>query len=293
MGARVYVGLDGVFNSSGAPRSWGLESFDSTDYGGYTFIWSTSAVSNFLAFCHENDVELVWLTSWWEDISVLARLLGFAQFGADARVIEEVGPSWFAKADALMQDLEDFPVAEGEKWIWLDPAASDAEQSLEFLRLHPEFFDGLTPPVFEEIGITPALMSHLRSQLQEKVMRSTIKIDGVYGVEIGGHAIITAHRLIYAKLLVGKIERMEPNQTDGEVTVTPNLLHEAERINRLSVSGREQLLRNLSGAMPGEEIADILESDEREQFLSFHKVTRPEVLEWSDEEILYAMSKGL
>lgn len=168
MSVRVYVGLDGVFNSPGAPRSWGLESSDSADFGGYTFIWSTSAVSNFLAFCHENAAELVWLTSWWQDISVLARLMGFGQFGADARVIEQVGPSWSVKADALLQDLEDFPMAEGAKWIWLDPAASDASESVEFLRLHPQFFDGLTPAMFEEIGITPALMSHLEAQLQER-----------------------------------------------------------------------------------------------------------------------------
>ena len=166
MSTRFYVGLDGVFNSPGAPRSWGLESSDSTDFGGYTFIWSTSAVSKFLAFCHENGAELVWLTSWWEDISVLARLMGFGQFGADARVIEQVGNSWSVKADALLQDLKDFPMAEDGKWIWLDPATSDASESLEFLRLHPRFLDGLAPPIFEETGITPALMSHLEAKLQ-------------------------------------------------------------------------------------------------------------------------------
>jgi hypothetical protein len=176
MSSRIYLEIDGVINALRGPDSWGLDTFDSTDFGGYTFVWSTSAVAKLLTLCQEFDVELIWLTGWSQDIPVLSRVLGFGQFGADARVLEEVGvgATPFQKADALLQDLQDNPVGGTENnsgnWIWLDPGTVEVEESIVYLRrMYGEGGGGIIPPVFEEIGITPALIGFLTDRLSKMV----------------------------------------------------------------------------------------------------------------------------
>jgi hypothetical protein len=177
MSFRIYLELDGAINAPRAADLWGLKSFDSIDFGGYTFIWSTSAVAELVTLCEDFGAEIVWLTGWSEDIPVLARLLGFGHIGAEGRVLEEIGigSTPFEKADVLLQDVMDNPLS-GDGWIWLDPVSDDVLQSSAYVhRMLVDGGGGFVPPLSEVVGITPSLVRYLRGELSSGKMRKTSK----------------------------------------------------------------------------------------------------------------------
>lgn len=171
---RIYMEIDGVINAVQAPNLWGQKSFDSIDYDGYTFVWSTEAVAELVRLCEDFNCEIVWVTSWAEQMPVLARLLGFGHVGAEARVLEDMwmGSTPFEKADAILRDLEEYPVSSGSSgstWGWLDATSDDVMQSNEYVaRMLLEGGGGYVPPVSDVVGITPALLDHMRSLLRKK-----------------------------------------------------------------------------------------------------------------------------
>jgi hypothetical protein len=178
---RIYLEIDGVINAPQAASLWGQKTFDSIDFGGYTFVWATSAVAELLSLCEESDAEIVWLTSWSEDIPVLARMLGFGHIGAEGRIVEEigVGSTPFEKADALLQDVASNPVGGAGGWVWLDPVSEDVLQSSAYVqRMLIDGGGGFVPPLSEVVGITPSLMKYLRDELAMGKMRKTLNGEG-------------------------------------------------------------------------------------------------------------------
>lgn len=177
MPMRIYLEIDGVINAPQAASLWGPKTFDSIDFGGYTFVWSTSAVAELVELCEKADAEIVWLTSWSADIPVLARLLGFGHIGAEGRVVEEigVGSTPFEKADALLQDLQDNPCSE---WVWLDAVSEDVMQSNPYVQ-RMLIDGGHVPSLSDIVGVTPSLMKYLRGEiLKGKVRKTPRKPDG-------------------------------------------------------------------------------------------------------------------
>lgn len=65
-------------------------------------------------------------------------------------------------------------------------------------------------------------------------MQSTVKFNGIYGVEVGDYAIITEYGFVVQKP-VPETSYLELDQTDGKVEVNEELLAEADRINNLGV----------------------------------------------------------
>lgn len=169
---RIYMEVDGVVNARHSPDMWGSETFDSIDFGGYTFIWSTKAVSEIVRICEQYNAEIVWVSSWSEQVPVLARLLGFGHIGAEARVLEDVGvgSTPFEKADAILRDLESAPSAKG--WMWLDAVSDDVVQSSEYVgRMVME--NGYVPPISDVVGLTPDLVKYMG----KKVMMGSVDRD--------------------------------------------------------------------------------------------------------------------
>ena len=154
--------VDGVVNAPKAPSNWGAPSFDSINYEGYIFVWSTAVVDALVKLCERTDTEIVWVSGWNESVDVLSRLLGFGHIGADARVLEsiEVRSTPYEKADAVLLDLEENPLRPGERWIWLDPSSEDVMQSDDYVYKMLSM-DGFVPPLVTGLGITPSLMQHM------------------------------------------------------------------------------------------------------------------------------------
>lgn len=154
--------IDGVINAPKAPGIWGARTFDSIDFERYVFVWSTAAVEAIVKLCERAGAEIVWVSGWNEQIDVLARLLGFGHTGADARVLESVvrGSTPYEKADALLLDLEENPLAPGEKWVWMDPSSDDVMQSEDYV-YKMLTLNGYVPPLVPGLGVTPSLMQHL------------------------------------------------------------------------------------------------------------------------------------
>jgi len=180
---RIYMEVDGVINALQAPNLWGPKTFDSIDFGGYTFVWSTEAVASLEAMCSRDDVEIVWLTTWSSNINVLARLLGFGHVFAEARVIEEI-EMWstpFEKADALLRDLEENPLSGG--WMWLDSVSDDVMQSTEYVeRMVME--NGYVPPISDVVGISPSMVKYMSKRIREDLVRKTPRLpDGRWNFE--------------------------------------------------------------------------------------------------------------
>lgn len=162
---RIYLEVDGVINARHAPDLWGSETFDSIDFGGYTFIWSTEVVARIVRICEKYNAEIVWVSSWSEKIPVLARLLGFGHIGAEARVLEDVGigSTPFEKADSILADLEENPVL-SPGWMWLDAVSDDVVQSNEYVgRMVME--NGYVPPISDVVGLTPDLVRYMEKEV--------------------------------------------------------------------------------------------------------------------------------
>jgi len=169
---RIYMEIDGVVNARHSPDLWGSESFDSIDFAGYTFVWSTKVVSKIVDMCEKFDAEIVWVSSWSEQMPVLARLLGFGHIGAEARVLEDVGvgSTPFEKADAILRDLEISPSTRG--WMWLDAVSDDVVQSNEYVgRMVME--NGYVPPISDVVGLTPELAKYM----EKKVLVGSVDRD--------------------------------------------------------------------------------------------------------------------
>ena len=64
-----------------------------------------------------------------------------------------------------------------------------------------------------------------------EVVRSTIRVDGQFGVEIGDYAVIVAGGWVERKPFAAG-RQVELNQTGGHVRVTDELQEEADQINR-------------------------------------------------------------
>lgn len=159
---RIYMEIDGVINAPKSPSLWGAPTFDSINYGGYIFVWSTAAVEALVKLCERSDTEIVWVSGWNESIEVLSRLLGFGHIGADASAVEGIGvrSTPYEKADAILLDLEENPLGAGERWVWLDPSSDDVMQDEGYVyRMLSS--DGFVPPIATGLGVTPSLMQHL------------------------------------------------------------------------------------------------------------------------------------
>jgi hypothetical protein len=159
---RIYMEIDGTVNAAQSPGVWGAPTFDSIAYQGYVFVWSTAAVDALVKLCERAGAEIVWVSGWNSDIDVLSRLLGFGHLGADARVLESIGKGStpFEKADALLLDLEENPLRNGEGWVWMDPSSDDVMQSEDYV-YRMLTMNGHVPPLTPGMGITPSLMQHL------------------------------------------------------------------------------------------------------------------------------------
>jgi len=70
--------------------------------------------------------------------------------------------------------------------------------------------------------------------MKKTIMQSTVKFNGIYGVEVGDYAIITEYGFVVQKP-IPETSYLELDQTDGKVEVNEELLAEADRINNLGV----------------------------------------------------------
>jgi hypothetical protein len=90
-----------------------------------------------------------------------------------------------------------------------------------------------------------------------EVVRSTIRVDGQFGVEIGDYAVIVAGGWVEQKPFAAGRE-VELNQTGGHVRVTRELREAADQINRYE-GARESFRQEMieQGMDPASEIVDL------------------------------------
>lgn len=71
--------------------------------------------------------------------------------------------------------------------------------------------------------------------MKKTIMQSTMRVDGVYAVEIGDYAVITEFGDVYRKPFP-EMWQVEEDQTDGKVQVDEELLSQAEMYNAIGLS---------------------------------------------------------
>jgi hypothetical protein len=105
--------------------------------------------------------------------------------------------------------------------------------------------------------------------MKKTIMQSTIKVDGLYGVEIGDYAIIMEDGGTLIKPLRDG-HSVDPDQTDGKIIVNEYLLDDADRINTTLADHAKDLEElSLSGGDISESVNEddggwLLEEYERE-----------------------------
>lgn len=168
--ARLYLDVDECLNANNPDPDWGEVARGDVfiNHGGgyrskFKFVWAPALVVALDALRTEFDVELVWLSSWCEDLLVTRKLAPMFNGLRDGRVLnyrDGVG-SGLWKPESLLADQR------GDKmpFIWVDdfevPAYGDmvAEQT-------PNTPSLLLAP-YVDVGLTPADTAAMRTFLTE------------------------------------------------------------------------------------------------------------------------------
>lgn len=126
---RIYIDFDGVINAHQASNEWGYDTIDTTEYKNSTFVWSETVTNRLRNLTKKGTI--TWVTTWpTEDVETILRLLGFGKTSAETPTLEwtEDTPYLQSMASAILTNLQDNPLTDGEMWAWLTPHGKEISE---------------------------------------------------------------------------------------------------------------------------------------------------------------------